>query len=299
MKSQDLQQFARIVAIDGQRESDLSVQIQRLRQELHELESYQSLPLPSDAPKATRDGVFNAQANRIARIGAIKAELVGLEAETDKLIPTLAKARKALKESEAETVTERRTRCAQTVEKAAAGAPTRQQFFDARAKLVNLRKQLTSAEAELHGLLTDAPAFEEAVEARALRLLEGGPMQDAAESDVSRRVKNMTSATRTLFAAVRMQESRVSELQGKFCSEIGAALKPQMQDIVGRIAAGMLMARAAVTENGLIRTAVAVATGGHTESLPCFTYAGVQVHPGGPDAFTFWLDTMRREGFAV
>lgn len=299
MKPEDRQQFARIVATDGQRESDLSVRIQRLRQEVRELESFQSLPLPSDAPKATRDGASIAQANRIARIGAIKDELVGLEAETNKLIPTLAKARKALKENEAETVAERRTRCAQAVEKAAAGAPSRPRFFDAREKLVTLRKQLVSAEAELHGLLTDAPAFEEAVEARALRLLEGGPMQDAAESDVSRRVKNMNSAVRTLIAAVRMQEARVSELQGKYCSEIGVALKPLMQDVVGRIAAGMETARGAVTENGIIRTAVAVATGGHTESLPCFTYSGVQVHPGGPDGFTYWLDTMRREGFAV
>jgi hypothetical protein len=124
-------------------------------------------------------------------------------------------------------------------------------------------------------------------------------MPDVAEANISRRVANLTNTIRTLIAAVRVQESRVDAAQSKFGAEIAAGLKPAMEDVVRRIAAGMETARSAVLENRLILTAVAVATGGHNESCPCFTFGGVSVPTGSPDAFTHWLDTMRRQGFAV
>jgi hypothetical protein len=300
MKSEDRQQLARIIAVDGERESDLSAKIQQLRQEVNGLESYQSMGLPPDAPKAQREGMRNAQVARAARISAAKEEIASLEVEIDKLIPTVAKARKALGEIDAGAVAERRLRCARIVERAAAGVPIRQQFFDERARLVTLQGQLTSTEAELHALLTDLPAAKEAVTDRALRLLEGGTMiPDVTDVDVSQRAKTLTREVHTLTAAVEIQGSRVNGLQYQFCVEIAGAIRPEMEDVVKRIATGMELARGAVLENVLIRTAVAVCTGGHNESLPTFTYAAIDVPTGGRDGFDFWLDAMRRQGFAV
>jgi hypothetical protein len=293
------QKLACVIAIQGEREHDLLSETQRIRRDIHDLEAQdQGLSLPVDAPKSAIIAAQRGRDARFAKIAELKIELQRKQAELDKVSLSVLEAHQTLGKIEGTINAERRVKISAAIESAAQQAPSREAFRAARAKAGNLRERLEAAESELHVLETAPSSDPQNVEARARELLEtdlmprSGPVVDG-----SVRRKELEGQLRTLTQAIRLQEHRISQAGQQFARELAAGLRPAIEDIVARIATGVEAARAATQENIWLQAAVAVMTGG--ESLPGCNYPGIQAPTDTPDAFTFWLDRMRRAGFEV
>ena len=294
-------QLAGTIAIGSEKERELLSRTSQLRSEITSLEARDgALSLPADSTKAALVAAQRGRDARHAKVANLKTELERLEVELTKVSPALLAAHQALGKIEGALNTERRTKIAAAVESAAtAAAGSREVFRAERAKQASLRDQLETAENELRAMETAPPTNRENVEARARELLKSGTMPAGGPVvDGSVRRSELLNQSRTLHEAIRIQEQRVSQAGRQFCDELGAALRPEMQSVISRIAGGVQTAREATEEAVWLETAAAVATGG--ESIPCVRFPGIPApQAGNPDAFDYWLTRQRIAGFEI
>ena len=231
-----------------------------------------------------------AQEERRARIPVVKSTIEELLPKLDKLVQATGRAHRAVVDYNAKLESDRRAKCSRAVQAAAAEAPSRQPYIEAREKLEALRAQLTANEGELQRLQTTPVDSDDSPEGRALELLDTGNLEPLKEkADIQKRVRDLIGAGKTISAAITIQTDRVQKIQSAFASEVIQALRPVHQDIVSRIAAGVETAREATAEARSLTAAFGVACG-NPDYLPSITFSGITVpYEFQQDSFTFWL----------
>jgi hypothetical protein len=246
---------------------------------------------------SVRERAADEQRNRIT---AAEANLARAEKKLLEMAPALTAAVTRLKQLRHEAETNRVERCSKLVSAAVESASSfRDEFQSREAKLSDLRRQLAQVDSELHRALTDQATVTESAEDRARLLLETGEFaSQAVAPSAETKTKELISKQRTLQAAIRLQESSVSEAQRTFARAVIEHLRPTMANTVQRIAEGYAIARAATADADRIRYAFSQATG-RDEILPCFVFHAVPTPTDVKDEFEFWLDDMRQQGYEV
>jgi hypothetical protein len=289
-------EMRRALVLNADRREALTREAGTLRDQIRELraERISAVPTPDNERKAKRARTA-AQVERELRAEAAEVRLREVEDEIQRTDQATMDIQKKIAAVDAKAAVDLRQKVSETVDAAVSKALGRQVFTAVREKLMALQAKLNATEGELVKLLNTPRTDPATLDVQAEALLTTGQLPTAQDASISAEAKRLGESIRVLTAAARAQQARVQHAQAEYGQELNAALLATKRDVVSRLSEGLTMARTAVLENRLIRTAVGVATGGGGDELGCFTYQGVAL-PFPGDAFEQWQDRMRHEG---
>jgi carbonic anhydrase len=112
------------------------------------------------------------------------------------------------------------------------------------------------------------------------------------------RLLELTRQSKTLNAAIHIQDQEVRAAQREYSMEVAKNIRPKFNELAQRIAPAAKELVDATVEDALLRIAVAIEAGGADNHLPALRFPGIQI-AFSEQALDGYLNRLRLAGYEV